>query len=234
MIDHMSALTPDADGSQRPLRADAERNRQLVLDAARQAFADHGLGVRLDEIAELAGVGVGTVYRRFKDKDALVAALFEEQIAGVIDLAEEALATCPDGTGLRWFLEHTADAMAEDRGLLQILTSPQATAEPLAEATRKRLEPLLSDLLRRAADAGQVRDGIVHDDMAIVLLVLSAVVDATAQARPGLRQRYARLILDALEPGAGRSLPGPKPNPDDIMAILQAWLPRPRRPGARG
>src|SRR5581483_4130529 len=76
----------------RPLRRDAARNRGLILDAAQEAFAEHGLGVTLDEIADRAGVGIGTVYRRFADKDALIDALGEHWIDLLISQAEQALA----------------------------------------------------------------------------------------------------------------------------------------------
>src|SRR5436189_117562 len=80
----MSTPAPDATADRRPLRRDAERNRQRILQAAREVFAERGLGVTLDEIARHAGVGVGTVYRRFADKEALIDALFEDRI-GVLD-----------------------------------------------------------------------------------------------------------------------------------------------------
>src|SRR6188768_1525257 len=87
---HPSDLSP-----QRPLRSDAERNRQRILQAAEEVFAARGLDASLDDIAAAAGVGVGTVYRRFPDKDALIDALFEDKIRRVHALAEAGL-TEPD------------------------------------------------------------------------------------------------------------------------------------------
>ena len=77
--------------SERPLRADAERNRRLLLDAARELFAERGLGVTLDDIAHRAGLGVGTAYRRFGSRAALIDALFEERLGEIVAVAKESL-----------------------------------------------------------------------------------------------------------------------------------------------
>jgi AcrR family transcriptional regulator len=229
-------MTPTADRpANRPLRADAQRNRRLILDAAKKAFAEHGLGVRLDEIAAIAGVGVGTVYRRFEDKDALIAALFEEEVDLIVALADEALTTCEDGTGLRWFFERTADAMAADRALQQILTGPRATAERLSGIARAAIEPRADELLRRAYDAGRVRPDIVPGDLPVLRVLLGAIIDATVDVRADLRLRYTQLLLDALEPRPARDpLAGPAPSADEGVRVVETWLPPPRRPGARG
>ena len=83
----MSTFTPP----ERPLRKDAERNRQRILEAAGELFAERGLGVTLDDVAHHAGVGVGTVYRRFPDKEVLIDALFEQRIEAIATIASEAL-----------------------------------------------------------------------------------------------------------------------------------------------
>ena len=85
--------------SDRPLRRDAERNRQRILEAARDAFAEEGLSVTLDEIARRAGVGVGTVYRRFPDKEQLIEALFEDQMQAFVAMADECLVDVIRGRG---------------------------------------------------------------------------------------------------------------------------------------
>ena len=102
----------------RPLRADAERNRRRILAAARQLFAARGLGVSLDEIAAEAGVGVGTVYRRFPDRDLLIDALFEERIDEIAQAARDALEHDDPWEGFAWFLHEAAGLQAPDRGLV--------------------------------------------------------------------------------------------------------------------
>src|SRR3954451_8548625 len=89
----------------RPLRKDAERNRQRILDAARELFAERGLQATLDDVAHRAGVGVGTVYRRFPDKEQLIDALFESRLDQMAALAEDGLTDADSWRGLVTFLE---------------------------------------------------------------------------------------------------------------------------------
>src|SRR5437870_8340371 len=105
----------------RPLRRDAERNRQRILKAAAEVFTTRGLQASLDDVAQHAGVGVGTVYRRFPDKESLVEALFEERIQAMAGLAEKALAEPDSWTGLVTFLESACTELATDHGLREIL-----------------------------------------------------------------------------------------------------------------
>src|SRR5215211_3742812 len=103
-----------------PLRADAERNRQRILEAAREVFADRGLDVTLDDIARHAGVGVGTAYRRFPNKEALVEALMVERIGELEALAQECLAQPDPWEGVAGYLERALAMQAADRGLKEV------------------------------------------------------------------------------------------------------------------
>src|SRR5437764_10570760 len=98
---------------ERPLRKDAERNRQRILDAAAELFAQRGLGVTLNDIAHHAGVGVGTVYRRFPDKADLIDGLFEQRIGSIVEIADEALADPDPWRGLTSFIERACGLQAE-------------------------------------------------------------------------------------------------------------------------
>ncbi len=98
--------------AERPLRRDAERNRQRILQAARELFTERGLSVTLNDIAHHAGCGVGTVYRRFPDKDLMIDALFEERIDEMVELANDGLANPDPWDGLVGFLERSLDAQA--------------------------------------------------------------------------------------------------------------------------
>src|ERR671937_2958692 len=101
----------------RPLRRDAERNRRRILEAAAEAFAERGLGITMDDIADHAGVGVGTVYRRFPDRELLIDALFEDVLVGMVALAEEALEIEDPWEGFVYFLEHALEKQTANRGL---------------------------------------------------------------------------------------------------------------------
>src|SRR5689334_9580535 len=138
----MSASPRSASPDPRPLRRDAARNRQRILQAAREVFAERGLGVTLDDIADRAGVGVGTVYRRFADKEALIDALFEERIDELASIAEDALAEGDGWEGLVSFLDRSLAMQAADRGFKDIVTSGTHGRARVAEA-RARIAPLI-------------------------------------------------------------------------------------------
>jgi AcrR family transcriptional regulator len=141
----------DPPGAERPLRRDAERNRRRILTAASEAFASGGLHVTMDDIAEAAGLGVGTVYRRFPGKTQLIEALFEERMKRMVVLAEEAGKWADPWEGLVYFLEQSLVAEARDRGLAELIRSgvgggdvvrrSQACIGPLA-ATMVRSGPI--------------------------------------------------------------------------------------------
>src|SRR3954447_5600139 len=104
------------EAAERPLRSDAERNRQRILAAAAEVFAERGLGVSLDDVAAAAGVGVGTVYRRFPDKDSLIEALFEQKIHGIEELARTSLEIEDAWEAFSGFMRAMCRMQAEDRG----------------------------------------------------------------------------------------------------------------------
>src|SRR5690348_16690606 len=105
----------------RPLRRDAERNRQRILAAAAEVCNERGLEVSLDEIARQAGVGVGTVYRRFRAKEELIEALFMDRLDAITAIGEEAFASPDPWSGLVFFMERMAETMAGHLGLRQML-----------------------------------------------------------------------------------------------------------------
>jgi AcrR family transcriptional regulator len=217
------------------LRADAARNRQLIIETAQSAFAERGLGVRMDEIAKEAGLGTGTVYRRFATKDELVRAVFEQEVDEVVALADRILAEDTDGTGLRQFFEEAGEIMTCDRGLQQILTGSESASHDLSTIARARIDPRAIKLVRNAQAAGRLRPELTHDDLPVIQIMLSAIIEATHQIRPDLWKRYYTLILDGLEPGPGNhTLPASPPNGDDVQAIIERWRSQPRQLGARG
>src|SRR3954452_12515157 len=128
--------------SQRPLRRDAERNRQRLLHAAAAAFAEGGLSVTMDEIARCAGVGVGTVYRRFPDKEVLIEALFEQRIDELVALAREARDHPEPFAGLVQFFETFLAVQAADRGLKEVLLGTRRGRRRVARA-RDRIAPVV-------------------------------------------------------------------------------------------
>ncbi|HMD93454.1 MAG TPA: TetR/AcrR family transcriptional regulator [Trebonia sp.] len=144
---------PDLPDTVRPLRRDAERNRQRILTAASEVFNERGLEVSLDEIARYAGVGIGTVYRRFRTKEELVEALFVDRIDSIAAVAEEALAAPDPWSGLVSFMEQMAEKLSGDLGLRQMLMFATYGQDRVAYA-RQRNAPLVQRLVERAQAAG--------------------------------------------------------------------------------
>ncbi|WP_405490988.1 TetR/AcrR family transcriptional regulator [Nocardia sp. NBC_00511] len=180
--------------SDRPLRADARRNRERVLAAAQEAFAAEGISVPLDEIARRAGVGAGTVYRHFPTKEALFEAAILDQVARVAARAEE-LATAEDpGPAFFEYLEMLVLQGGVKRDLADALRS-QGT--DYTRTVSQSLRIALGELLSRAQQAGAVRPGISIDDLLTIIKgFFSAVHEAGDD--PGLRERTFAVISDGL------------------------------------
>src|SRR4051794_17238887 len=167
----------------RPLRADAERNRARLLEAARALFSERGLEVPMEEIARAAGVGVGTLYRRFPARGDLVDALFEERIEAHARAAEEALADSDAWSGFVRFLREAIAHAAHDRGFKQVLAGDSRGAERMA-AARARVRPAVEALVERAQAAGSLRPDLTFEDVSTLLLAASGVAESTAAIAP--------------------------------------------------
>jgi AcrR family transcriptional regulator len=223
------AAAGSAPADPRPLRRDAERNRVRILRAAAEVFTERGLQATLDEVAERAGVGVGTVYRRFPDKEALVEALFSERLDTLVGFAEQALAEPDPWVALATFLEQAASVIAGDRGLRQILMFATYGRDRVDQA-RARMLPVVSAIVRRAQEAGDVRADLSPTDVPLIEFMLSATAEYAGQVRPEIWRRYLGLILDALRPGrpAATVLPEPALTPDEmVQAMRSGTLSRP-------
>jgi AcrR family transcriptional regulator len=203
----------------RPLRADAERNRRRILAAAREVFARKGLEAGLDEIARHAGVGAGTVYRRFPDKNALVTALFEERLREFITAAETATAQPDAWSGLVGMLETTVAMQIEDRGLKDVLFAHGDHRHFAGQKAALRL--LVTGVLERAQAAGTLRPDVALTDVLAVQLMVTSMAALTEDASPRLWRRYLHLLLDGL--CTGRERPSPLvPGPIDAEAFAAA------------
>jgi len=218
--------------SERPLRADAERNRRRLLDAARELFAQRGLQVTLDDIAHHAGLGVGTAYRRFASREKLIDALFEERVGDIVALAREALEAEDPWEGLVCFLERSLELQAADRGLKELLLGTAEGRERVA-SIRAQMRPLAAELVRRAQDAGCLRRDFAPQDMPLLQIMLGAIVDASQPVQPELWRRYLALILDGMRTDGGAREPLAVPPVDwsHLAGVMSCWRP-PQRRGA--
>lgn len=171
-----------------PLRADAQRNLTLVLDAAAEAFAKHGPDVSVDEIARRAGVGHATVFRRFPTKEALIAAVVENHVADLLVLARAALDEDDPAAAFTGFVWQTAELHASSRGLFECVGRCGESPGPaeLAEAVER--------LAARAQAAGALREDITGKD---VHTLIGAAIES---APPDQWRRYVEIVLAGLRP----------------------------------
>jgi AcrR family transcriptional regulator len=201
----------EADGQdKRPLRRDAERNRERILRAAAQVFSARGLDASLDDVARQAGVGVGTVYRRFPDKESLVGELFTSKLATMVAAAERACAVPDPWTGLTEFLEEVAETFAGDLGLRQMLMFGTYGSDRVSTA-REQMVPVVTRLMERGQAAGQVRADLAPTDIPFIGLMLSLIAQYAGDIRPHIWRRYLALILDGLRPERSGTTPLPIP-----------------------
>jgi AcrR family transcriptional regulator len=215
--------------AQRPLRADAARNRQRLIDAARAVFAERGLEATMDEVARRAEVGVGTAYRRFRNRDDLIGALFEERLQELLAILDEALADSDPWHGMTSFFERWLEIQAEDRGFRELLLQSTAARRRIRRF-REQLRPLIAELLRRARDAGALRDDVDERDIPLISLMVSAVHDFAHDVEPELWRRALGLVFDGLR--ADRATATPLPiaalEPEQADRAMATW-----RPGRR-
>ena len=222
--------SPDATSTAargRPLRRDAERNRRRILEAAAEVFAERGLAVTMDDIADHAGVGVGTVYRRFPNKDLLIDALLEDRLAELVAMAERAQEEDDPWQALTGFLERGQALQAANRAVKELVLSTEHGRERVAHM-RERLAPLVDALVERAQSSGQLRPDINETDVPLIQIMLGAVVDVTRDIEPETWRRLLAIIVDGLRAREPHTpLPAPALDSEQIAQVMRAWKPTP-------
>lgn len=197
-----NVATGAAERAPRRLRADALRNIDAVLEAAKAVFATAGVDAPAKEIADLAGVGVGTVYRHFPHRSDLVKAVLEHEIDACADAAAALAAAYAPGTALARWLRRYTDFLGTKRGFAAALHSGDPAFDALPGYFFQRLEPALGTLLDAAAANGEVRGDISARDLlrAVALLCLPAADEGIAYS-----QRMVAVLVDGLHPPAATS-----------------------------
>ncbi|MGZ4320300.1 MAG: TetR/AcrR family transcriptional regulator [Gaiellaceae bacterium] len=191
---------------ERPLRRDAQANRERIVAAARAVFAAQGIEATVEEIARRAGVGMGTLYRRFPTKEDLVDAVLEDAFGQFVHVAEEALAEDDAWAGFTGFLERSLALHGADRGLKDLVDSSEH-GRVRADALRARWRPLIRRLVERAQEQGSLRADFTPEDVRVVFWTAGRVIEATAEVAPDFWRRYLALLLDGLRAGAATPLP---------------------------
>jgi AcrR family transcriptional regulator len=210
----------------RPLRKDAVRNRQRVIDAARDLFATQGLSATLNEVAHHGGIGVGTVYRRFPTKEELFEAIFEDAIDELAAVADTALEFDNSWQGFAWFVEQMCQQTATDRGLREILYSEVGCCNRV-DAARVRLVPRLAKLVERAQKDGYLRPGISESDMPILGLLAGTLSEFAGHVDADLWRRYMTIFLDGLRARDGQGALPVEALDEDQTAIVMNSSPGP-------
>lgn len=208
---------------ERRLRRDAERNRQRILAAAAAVFTERGLDATLDEVARAAGVGIGTVYRRFPDKESLVSELFRDRIDALVTVAEEACAAPDPWRGLVRYLEFAAAALAGDLGLRQLMMFGTYDRDQVCYA-RDRMSPVVTRLVERAKASGDLRPDFQATDVKMIAFMLASIAEYAATAAPEVWRRYLAMLIDGLRPSRDDvcALPVPAPTAADLADLMGA------------
>lgn len=192
----------------RPLRADAARNRQLLLTVAAGEFAERGLDVSVADIARRAGVGKGTVFRHFPTKDDLIAAIILDRVVALTVLGEQLRDASDAGAALLEFLTAVGRELRRlDLSFLQGVDDPN---DDVVHA-QQRLFQTIHSLVDRARDHGQMRADVTGTDVVALMCAPHHAASHVRDASPDLWQRYLAIIFDGLRPEGAHPLPHPPP-----------------------
>ena len=186
----------------RPVRADAQRSIDALLQAAKAVFATSGVDAPVREIAERAGVGIGTLYRNFPQRSDLVAAVFRREIDACADAAPILASKYAPGEALAKWIERYVAFIATKRGLASALHSGNPAFEPLPSYFQERLHPALRSLLDAAAAAGEVRGDV---DAEQLLHAIASLSSPARDAGPKRAQPMVALLIDGLRYGRNQS-----------------------------
>lgn len=218
----------------RPLRVDAARNRARILAAAAEVFAERGLDVTLDDIAAHAGLGVGTVYRRFADREALVEALFDERMQEKIERLMLALEVPPEQAweALVEVVRETCEEFGHDRGMRQVMLSTVYGQDEVARC-RDEMRVIVEQLVERAKATGRLRDDFQASDIPMIFLMVGTIADFASPVAPDLWRRYFNMLVDGMRarPGAAGGpvvedeVGAPALGQDELTSAMGCWRP---------
>ena len=207
---------PHAMDERRTMRADAERNRRRLLDAATEMFMERGLDVGVGEIAQQAGVGRGTLFRNFPSKEHLIAAIVVERLTESISRGRAALEAPDPGQALFDLIEQSVGRLQGDRALFDALDDTWLANEEIRRIHAELME-MLDALVRRAQDAGAVRTDISGVDVLMMIKGVCEAVTSFQHVNPDVALRQLDLIRAAISvPGVQPPLRGQPPTIEDL------------------
>jgi AcrR family transcriptional regulator len=216
-----------------PHRADARRNRELLLAAAMDAFAEHGVDVQMGQIARRAGLATGTVYRHFPTKEALVDALLISRLDLVAQAAWDARAQPDPWTALEGFTRKVTALQLEHRELAQFIGGRIRGSPELQERLAATFE-VFTALVARARQAGQLRAGIDANDIRATVICIARAAAADWPGPGWILDRYLSVVLDGLHAPGRTRLAGAPPPADELGRPAAPATPTAFRRGRRG
>ena len=175
------------------MRRDAQENRERLLVAANEAFGVHGLDASVEEIAQIAGVGMGTLYRRFATKEALIDEMVSDLMQQMLALGHQALES--SSGGLEQFLRSVALLLESHQGLISRLWSA-----PLTPVAYKEFYAIIEELLKQAKAAKEIREDCVASDVVVTFWALRGIIDTSHQLAPGTWQRHVDIVVAGFSP----------------------------------
>lgn len=203
------------------VRADAERNRRQLVDAARVVLAERGLDAPLDEIAKRAGVGNATLYRRFPSRGELIATVFADTLRDVVAATVRAVAEPDPWTGFAGHLEFLCALQAEDRALGDLLYAAMPGV-PTLDRLRAQAFDGLTKLIERAQAAGVLREDFGHADVVLILMANAGLVGRTSGHAPAAWRRHLSYVLDGLRAAPEPNPAAPAPDTAEVLAAMRA------------
>lgn len=192
------------------LRADARQNRERIIAAAAEVFAERGLRAPLEEVAHRAGVGIGTLYRRFPSRQQLVEAIFEDLVDEFVRAAEEAAADKDAWRGFCTLLERTLTLQAANRGLKDVFAEYSAVTAR-ASVARAHVRQHLENLMERAKEQGALRNDVALSDVSMLFWACSRIVEACADIAPNAWRRHLTFVIEGFHATTTATTPLPAP-----------------------
>jgi AcrR family transcriptional regulator len=199
----------------RPPRTDAVRNRQLLLNAAAEAFAEHGTEVSIAEIAQRAGIGKGTVFRHFATKEDLLAAIMSEMIDSLVTTCTRLSEATDPAAALLEFMTTGIELLARHRAFCEVVGRP-SLQHPDVHACIDHLCEVVERLTDRARRQGAIRQDITGRDIVLLLAGVRQTAAPLADTQPQLWRRYLALLFDGIRAQAAQPLPHPPPRGLDL------------------
>jgi AcrR family transcriptional regulator len=223
------AVTPSDDTQPRRQRADAERNRRALLDAAVQVFGERGLDATVAEIAARAGVGQGTAFRHFPTKEQLIAATVRDMLDRITVTALEQLQEPDPLLALRTLLHSGSQLMVSNQGFKSATATSIVHEDPNVIAANEQLLAVAAQLLARAQDAGVIRADVTPEDIPLLLCAVSATDIAPRERQPALWERYFEIVFSGICTDAGAAPPATlaasAPTPEELRQLKASTPP---------